>query len=172
MTTTAVMKPLETTMQTMGKTHGDTGTLEHLATFKVADLFMGIDLSHVQELMRPQEMATVPLAPAAVEGLINLRGQIVTALDMRRILGLAPLHEHSAPSMNIVVHCEGGPVSLLVDEICDVIDVPSLFIDRGSTQLPENLPSGQRALLKGIHQLESCLLLVLNTEQVIEAGAL
>ncbi len=148
------------------------GVAEQFATFKVGQLFMGIELCHVQELMRSQEMATVPLAPAAVEGLINLRGQIVTALDMRRILGLSRLGPDSPPSMNIVVHSEGGPVSLLVDEICDVIDVPALAEDQASTQLPENLPAEQRALLKGVHQLKSCLLLILNTEQVIAAGAL
>ena len=146
------------------------GPTEQFATFKVGQLFMGIELSHVQELMRWQEMATVPLAPAAVEGLINLRGQIVTALDMRRILGLVPLKEDDPHPMNIVVHCEGGPVSLLVDEICDVIDVPLLSENHVSTQLPENLPPAQRALLKGVHQLEACLLLVLNTERVMMAS--
>lgn len=150
----------------------ETIATEQFATFKVGKLFMGIELSHVQELMRCQEMAVVPLAPEAVEGLINLRGQIVTALDMRRILGLPPLGEDGAPRMNIVVHCDGGPVSLLVDEICDVIDVPLHASAQSSTQLPENLPAGQRALLKSVHQLESSLLLVLNTERVISAGAL
>jgi purine-binding chemotaxis protein CheW len=153
-------------------THENSGPTEQFATFKVGDLFMGIELSHVQELMRCQDMAMVPLAPAAVEGLINLRGQIVTALDMRKILGLAPLGKGGSAPMNIVVHCDGGPVSLLVDEICDVLDVPSPAADQASTQLPENVPSEQRALLKGVHQLESRLLLVLNTERVIQAGAL
>jgi purine-binding chemotaxis protein CheW len=156
----------------MAATTEKKGAAEQFATFKVGQLFMGIELCHVQELMRSQEMATVPLAPAAVEGLINLRGQIVTALDMRRILGLTPLDSGRPPSMNIVVHGEGGPVSLLVDEICDVIDVPIVAADQVSTHLPENLPSEQRALLKGVHQLKSCLLLILNTERVITAGAL
>ncbi len=137
------------------------------ATFRVADMFMGIDLSRVQELMRYQEMASVPLAPYAIEGLINLRGQIVTALDMRRIFGLPPVTRDQSPPMNIVIHSEGGPVSLLVDEICDVLDVPLAL----STQLPENLPSERRPLLEGVYQLESSLLLVLNTERVISTGA-
>jgi purine-binding chemotaxis protein CheW len=132
----------------------------------VADMFMGIELSHVQELMRSQPMASVPLAPAAVEGLINLRGQIVTALDMRRIFGLPPVKSEAALPMNIVIHSEGGPVSLLVDEICDVIDVPLVL----STQLPENLPVERRQLLEGVYQLESSLLLVLNTDRVTAVG--
>lgn len=145
---------------------------KQFATFKVGPLFLGIELASIQELLRCQEMAMVPLAPVAVVGLINLRGQIVTALDMRKICGLAPLGKDASPPMNIVVHGEGGPVSLLVDEICDVIDVPLITADKAFTELPENLPSEQKALLTGVHQLESCLLLIVNTERVIQAGAL
>ena len=155
-----------------GQGSREQGAIEQFATFRVGQLFMGIALSQVQELMRCQEMATVPLAPAAVRGLINLRGQIVTALDMRRILGLPPLAPDSPPPMNIVVDCDGGPVSLLVDEICDVIDVPLSASAHASTRLPEHLPQEQRALLKGVYQLPSSLLLVLDTEQAISAGAL
>jgi purine-binding chemotaxis protein CheW len=136
---------------------------QQFATFRVAEMLMGIELSRVQELMRHQEMTSVPLAPRVVEGLINLRGQIVTALDMRRILGLAPLQPPDALPMIIVVQSEGGAVSLLVDEICDVLDVPL----SSQTQLPENLPAEQRALLKEVYQLDAQLLLVLNTEQVM-----
>ncbi len=140
---------------------------QQFATFRVADMFMGVELSHVQELMRYQEMAQVPLAPSAVEGLINLRGQIVTALDMRRIFSLPPLESSDAPPMNIVIRSDGGPVSLLVDEICDVLDVP------GDTQapLPENLSEARRILLQGVYPLESTLLLVIDTERVIALGA-
>ena len=151
----------------MNETAAASNGTRQYSTFRVADMFLGIELSHVQELMRYQEMARVPLAPFAVEGLINLRGQIVTALDMRRIFGFPPVvtapgREPALP-MNIVVHCEGGAVSLLVDEICDVLDVPLAC----ATQLPENLPLAQRTLLEGVYQLESCLLLVLNTDRVI-----
>ncbi len=145
---------------------------KQFVTFKVGSLFLGIGLSHIQELMRWQETTTVPLSSAAVEGLINLRGQIVTALDLRRILGLAPLSRNAPLPMNIVVHSDGGPVSLLVDEICDVIDVPLSSADQAIMQLPENLPAEQKALLLGVHQLESCLLLVMNAERVILAGGL
>jgi purine-binding chemotaxis protein CheW len=143
------------------------GGMQQFATFRVGALFMGIELSRVQELMRFQEMASVPLAPPAVEGLINLRGQIVTALDMRCLLGLPALECDEPTSMNIILHCEGGAVSLLVDEICDVLDVR---LD-SATDPPENLPAAQRALIAAVYQLESCLLLVLNTDGVIGIGA-
>jgi len=135
------------------------------STFRVADMFMGIELTRVQELLRFQEMTRVPLAPSAIEGLINLRGQIVTALDVRRILGLPVVESEDSLPMNIVIQSEGGAVSLLVDEICDVLDVPQ----RASTPLPENMPAHQRDLIEEVYQLETGLLLILNTERVLES---
>ena len=147
--------------------HSGPGITQQFATFRVADMFMGIELSSVQELMRYQEMASVPLAPLAIEGLINLRGQIVTAFDMRRILGLPRMENSEILPMNIIVRSDDGTVSILVDEICDVLDVST----DAATQPPENLPANRRALLKAVYQLESCLLLVLNTERVVSDGA-
>jgi purine-binding chemotaxis protein CheW len=69
--------------------------------------------------------------------------------------------------MNIIVRSDDGTVSILVDEICDVLDVST----DAATQPPENLPANRRALLKAVYQLESCLLLVLNTERVVSDGA-
>jgi purine-binding chemotaxis protein CheW len=143
------------------------GETRQYSTFRVADMFMGIELTRVQELLRFQEMTSVPLAPRAIEGLINLRGQIVTALDVRRILGLPVVESEDSPPMNIVIQSEGGAVSLLVDEICDVLDVPQ----RASTPLPENMPAHQRDLIEGVYQLDTGLLLILNTERVLETAA-
>jgi purine-binding chemotaxis protein CheW len=101
------------------------------ATFFVDGLFFGIDVLEVQEVLRYQEMTNVPLAPNVIEGLINLRGQIVTAVDMRRRLKLKPRAEGTTP-MNTVVRSEdGAAVSLLVDEIGDVVEV-----DAGDFELP------------------------------------
>lgn len=137
------------------------------STFRVADMFMGIELTQVQELLRFQEMTSIPLAPRAIEGLINLRGQIVTALDVRKILGLPATESEDALPMNIVIQSEGGPVSLLVDEICDVLDVPL----QASTLVPENMPAAQRELIEVVYQLESGLLLIMNTKRVLETAA-
>jgi purine-binding chemotaxis protein CheW len=145
---------------------GQLGESRHYSTFRVADMFMGIELTRVQELLRYQEMTSVPLAPRAIEGLINLRGQIVTALDVRRVLGLPAVESEDKLPMNIVIQSEGGPVSLLVDEICDVLDVPL----EASTPLPENMPALQRDLIEGVYQLESRLLLILNTDRVLETA--
>jgi purine-binding chemotaxis protein CheW len=133
------------------------------ATFVVEDLFFGIDVLRVQEVLRYQEMTRVPLSPVVAEGLINLRGQIVTALDMRRRLGLAPRSSGQLP-MNLVVRSEEGPVSLLVDEIGDVLQLdPSDF-----EPAPDNVTQAARELIRGVYKLKDRLLLVLDPDQTLE----
>src|SRR5208337_5246018 len=91
-------------------------TSGQFSTFFVADLFFGVDVLRVQEVLRFQQMTHVPKALEVIEGLINLRGQIVTAIDMRKRLGLPPRAGDKSP-MNMVVRTADGAVSLLVDEI-------------------------------------------------------
>jgi purine-binding chemotaxis protein CheW len=133
------------------------------STFFVADLFFGVDVLRVQEVLRYQQMTRVPLAPEVIEGLINLRGQIVTAIDMRRRLQLPPRADDRTP-MNMVVHTEDGAVSLLVDEIGDVLDVDSATHERP----PENLDPAVRDLIRGVYKLKDRLLLVLDTERTVD----
>lgn len=135
-----------------------------LATFFVTDLFFGIDVLDVQEVMRYQEMTRVPLAPAVIQGLINLRGQIVTALDMRRRLGLPPRDDPES-AMNVVVRAQDGAVSLLVDEIGDVLKVESANFEPP----PDNLAPAAKEFIRGIYKLEDRLLLALDTEKVINS---
>ncbi len=136
-----------------------------LATFHVADLFFGVDVLRVQEVLAWQPMTPVPLAPEVVEGLINLRGQIVTAVDMRRRLGLPP-HGGEAAPMNLVIRTEDGPVSLLVDDIGDVLEADAAAWERP----PENLSPAARELVRGVYKLEGRLLLVLDVERTVELG--
>src|SRR5271155_5445669 len=133
---------------------------EQFSTFFVADLFFGVDVLDVQEVLRFQLMTPVPQAPEVIEGLINLRGQIVTAIDMRRRLRLPPRGEDRSP-MNIVVRTSGGAVSLLVDEIGDVLDVDAATYER----TPENLDPEARELIRGVYKLKDRLLLVLDAER-------
>ncbi|HEY3742181.1 MAG TPA: chemotaxis protein CheW [Bryobacteraceae bacterium] len=135
------------------------------ATFSIGDLFFGIDVLNVQEVLRHQEMTRVPLAPGVIRGLINLRGQIVTAVDMRKRLELPPLRAGSN-SMNMVVRTQEGAVSLLVDEIGDV-----LAVDEASYEPPpDNLSPVARSLIRGIFKLKSQLLLVLDTERAVDGA--
>src|SRR5438132_562711 len=95
---------------------------KQFATFFLESLFLGVEVLKVQEVIRYQEMTRVPLAPAMIQGLINLRGQIVTAIDLRRRLQLPPRTDGRLP-MNVVVRTDDGPVSLLVDSIGDVVEL-------------------------------------------------
>ena len=141
-------------------------TNRQFATFFVDGLFFGIEVVQVQEVLRYQEMTPVPLAPGVVEGLINLRGQIVTAVDMRRRLNMQPRPEGQTP-MNTVVRTAGGAVSLLVDEIGDVVEVEAAAFE----QAPDNVDSAARELLKGVYKLKDRLLLVLDTEKAVNVTA-
>ena len=133
------------------------------STFEVGDLFFGIEVVKVQEVLRYQEMTRVPLSPTVIEGLINLRGQIVTALDMRRRLGLEAAADGTVP-MNMVIRMEGGAVSLLVDQIGDVLEVPVDSYER----VPENMPPEHRELINGVYKLDGRLLLVLDTDRATQ----
>jgi purine-binding chemotaxis protein CheW len=136
------------------------------STFFVADLFFGVDVLNVQEVLRFQQMTPVPQAPRVIEGLINLRGQIVTAIDMRRRLGLPPRAGDKSP-MNMVVRTSDGAVSLLVDEIGDVLDMDAATYERP----PENLDPAAREIIRGVYKLEGRLLLVLDAERTAELTA-
>src|SRR5262245_62831776 len=91
-------------------------------TFLVAGHYFGLDVMKVQEVIRHQQMTRVPLADSVVRGLINLRGQIVTAIDLRRRLEYPDRPTDQLP-VNVIVRTDEGAVSLLVDEIGDVLDV-------------------------------------------------
>jgi purine-binding chemotaxis protein CheW len=136
------------------------------STFFVAELFFGVDVLNVQEVLRFQHMTPVPQAPEVIEGLINLRGQIVTAIDMRRRLHLPPRAGDKSP-MNMVVRTSDGAVSLLVDEIGDVLDMDASSYER----TPENLDPAARELIRGVYKLKDRLLLVLDAERTAELGA-
>ena len=139
----------------------------HFSTFFVADLFFGVDVLNVQEVLRFQPMTPVPQAPGVIEGLINLRGQIVPAIDMRRRLGLPPRAGDKSP-MNMVVRTSDGAVSLLVDEIGDVLDMDAANYERP----PENLDPAAREVIRGVYKLKDRLLLVLDAERTAELVAL
>jgi purine-binding chemotaxis protein CheW len=133
------------------------------STFYVGDMFFGVDVVNVQEVLRFQPMTPVPQAPKVIEGLINLRGQIVIAIDMRRRLGLPPRTGDKA-SMNMVVRTTDGAVSLLVDEIGDVLDMDAANYERP----PMNLDPAAGELIRGVYKLKGRLLLVLDEEKTVD----
>jgi len=135
-------------------------------TFFVGGLFFGVEVLKVQEVIRYQEMTRVPLASNVIQGLINLRGQIVTALDLRRRLDLEERPKGKLPT-NVVVRTADGVVSLLVDEIGDVVNVEPETYERP----PETLSGVARDLITGVYKLKERLLLILDTEKTINLAA-
>ena len=126
---------------------------ESYCTFRLDELLFGVEVKQVQEVIRTQRTTNVPLAADVVHGLMNLRGQIVSALNLRRRLQL-PEDNDVGKSMNVVIRSSEGPVSLLVDEIGDVVEVDA---DRFEPP-PETLRGNQRELIKGAFKLENGLL--------------
>ncbi len=135
-------------------------------TFLVDGMYFGVDVLKVQEVIRYQDMTRVPLAAPVIRGLINLRGQIVTAIDLRRRLGMKDRAEGDLP-MNVVVRTAEGAMSLLVDEIGDVVTVePDTF-----ELAPETLTGVSRDLLAGVYKLKDRLLLIMDTEKALTLSA-
>lgn len=135
-------------------------------TFYVGGHCFGIEVHAVQEVLRHQEMTRVPLSPPEVEGLINLRGQIVMAIDLRRRLGLDPRPENVRP-MNIIVHTPEGATSFLVDEIGEVIPVE----DEAFEPAPPTLTGTPGELVEGVYKLDGELMLVLDTHKTVDLKA-
>jgi purine-binding chemotaxis protein CheW len=134
-------------------------------TFFLDGHFFGVPVQQVQEVIRYQEMTRVPLVPPVVRGLINLRGQIVTAIDLRRRLGMTERPPDQLP-MNVVVRTDDGALSLLVDEIGDVIEVEEETFE----QPPETMKGIAANVIRGVHKLPGRLLLVLDTERAVEVA--
>lgn len=134
---------------------------QQYCTFRVDDLLVGIEVQRVQEVIRPQPMTAVPLASSEVRGLINLRGQIVTALDLRQRLGLPPSAEDE-PRMNAVIRLDDEAVSLLVDEAGDVVQPDDGLLE----PVPPTVSIRIRNLATGAYKLPGGLLLVLDTDAI------
>ena len=139
---------------------------KQFSTFVVDRLLFGVEVEKVQEVIRYQQMTRVPLAPSVVRGLINLRGQIVTAIDLRGRLGLRERAAGDLP-MNVVVRHEDGAVSLLVDEIGDVLEV-----EEETFELPPGTLSGEAGeLIRGVYKLKDKLLIALDTDKMLNLVA-
>jgi purine-binding chemotaxis protein CheW len=133
-----------------------------LCTFVVDDLHLGVDVTDVQEVIRFQQMTSVPLAPEVVLGLINLRGQIVTVLDLRAMLGLPALESDELPTNVVIRGGQDEAVSVLVDSLSDVVDTDADDFE----PVPPTLSGPARELVLGAYKLPDRLLLVLDTDRV------
>ena len=143
--------------------HGSRGMSRSICTFKLDGQTYGVEVAWVQEVLRSQPISAVPRTADVVRGLINLRGRIVTAIDLRTRFELPP-RDDERPSMNVVVRTEEGVSSLLVDEIGDVIDVPESDYERP----PDTLTGVMRDLVQGVVKFDDGLMLVLDAARAVE----
>lgn len=140
-------------------------TNREFLTIVVAGQEFGVPVMDIHDVLRAQAMTCVPKAGPGIAGMLNLRGRIVTALDMRSCLELQPRAD-AGDSIHIVVHFNGEPYGLVVDGVGDVITLA----DEDREAPPKNFDPYWASLITGVHRLEGRLLLVLNIERVIEAA--
>jgi purine-binding chemotaxis protein CheW len=133
-----------------------------ICTFLLGDRHFGLDVLAIQEIVREQPLTRVPLAHRMVVGLMNLRGQIVTALDLRRRLDL-PDRDPGCSPVNVVVRTDDGAVALLVDEIGDVLTLTDTDFERP----PETMSDSLRELILGAYKLADRLVVILSPERVV-----
>lgn len=137
------------------------GSKEYVTASINGQLF-GIPVLAVQDVLGPQKLANVPLAPKEVAGALNLRGRIVTAIDLRRRLGLDAADK--IKSMSIVVDFHGELYSLLIDEVGEVLSIPTDAFE----QNPATLDQGWRGVSGGIYRLEGELMVVLEVDRLLD----
>lgn len=135
-----------------------------LCTFTVDGLLLGVEIEHVLEVLRDEVVTPVPLAPPSVAGLLNLRGQIVTAIDARSRLGLTP---RGGASVSMVIRCGGEAVSLLVDREGEVLDVDDSMV----ADVPETVGPTLRSFTTGAYLVDGETLLVLDPDQTLSMAS-
>lgn len=139
----------------------NTGT-EEFVTAVIDNQLFGIPVLSVQDVLGPQNLANIPLAPPEVAGSLNLRGRIVTAIDLRKRLGMEPADREK--SMSIVVDHHGELYSLLIDEVGEVLRVPLENYERN----PPTLDPRWRDVSQGIFRLDGRLLVILQVQRLLD----
>lgn len=134
------------------------GEVEQLVTLLVDNQVFGIPILEVQDIVEPKNITHVPRAPEFVSGVLNLRGRIVTVIDLHVCLGKRDTHQHRAGQMSVTVEFEGDLYTLLIDDIGDVINIRSNQIGK----VPKNLDDALRDVSSGIVQLEYDLIAILS----------
>ena len=159
------MQPTSDAQMTDGRERGSgelaMGGLRQFSTFYVANRLYGIDVTRVQEVVRPMPITPIPLAPDYVIGLINLRGQVATAIGLRELFGL----EGAGPdhSLNVVCRIDGSLIALQVDEIGDVTE---LLRKEDFESTPQTVPNNVRRLMTGIYKVSNSLLSIIDIERI------
>ncbi len=147
-------------------THGDetTNEVHHVfVTMTIDSQLFGIPVLLVQDVLGPQHINNIPLAPPEVAGSLNLRGRVVTAIDVRKRLGLAPRAEDD-PGMSVVVEHGNELYSLIIDSVGEVLSLPA----SASEGIPATLDSLWQSITSGIYQLDDQLMVELDIDRVLD----
>lgn len=150
----------------MGSLVATETALHRYCTFMVAGQQFGLPVTIVREILRSQAVTPVPSAHPVITGLINLRGEIVTAVDLRRRLGFPPAAvEQRASEMNVVVRIDDEVVSLTVDAVGEVVELqPDRFEDP-----PATVSDTVREMIQAVCQLEQGLVQILSASRLLPA---
>ena len=140
-----------------------------LCGFNIGGGYYSIPVLEVQEVVKPQKITKVPLAPSYIDGLINLRGQIVTAINLRELFGLGKKEEDSQEFMNIIVRSSDDSLyALVVDEILDV-----MYIDNSTYEdTPETLDKKIKKFISGVYKLDEKLLILLSLNKLLNIDSI
>lgn len=140
-------------------------SLREFVTVTIHGQLFGIPVIQVQDVLGPQKINRIPLAPPEVAGSLNLRGRIVTAIDVRRRLGLPP-YQGSEGGMSVVVEQRNELYSLIIDQVGEVLSLPTADFERN----PANLDPLWREVTAGIYQLDGKLMVVLDIDRLLTFG--
>lgn len=132
-------------------------------TIKIAGQMFGIPVLQVQDVLGQQNVARIPLAPPQVAGALNLRGRIVTAINVRRCLGLADITEENKKTMSVVVENDGELYSLIIDSVGDVLSLQESSFE----QNPPTLDLLWRSVSQGVYRLDGQLLVILDVNKLL-----
>ncbi len=132
------------------------------STFTVDGRLYGIDVMKVQEVTKPLEVTLMRTAPPCIKGLINLRGQIATAIGLRELFGLTV--DNSTEKMTVVCKVEDVLLSLLVDKIGDVVEVN----DSNFEQSPQTIPGNIRVFMQGVYKTEDAILSIVSLDSILK----
>jgi purine-binding chemotaxis protein CheW len=141
----------------------ESGNLKEYVTATVSGQLFGLPILRVQDVFKPERVTQVPLAPSEIAGVLNLRGRIVTLVDLRRRLDLPPPAD-DRPQMAIGVEWRGESYGLLIDSVGEVLTLD----DDAREPNPANLDDGLARMSLGIHRLDDQLLMVLDVERVLD----
>jgi purine-binding chemotaxis protein CheW len=143
-----------------------TGTSTEYVTAMIGGQLFGLPIARVQDVFMPDRMSQVPLSSPDIAGILNLRGRIVTVIDMRCRLGVTP-QTSGEPSMAIGIECRGESYGLLIDDIGEVMTLPDSMRENN----PVNLDARLAEVSAGVLRLDSQLLVILDIDRVLHVSA-